>query len=210
MLRLATIRAANPVPISGLDVLLANQVFFYDNPERFTTSVNAICDELEERIKNKVGVFPTNTPRILISGCPMAIPNWKIPHIIETSGATIVGEEMCTGERGTQNLTADNANTVEALIDLIVDRYFQIDCAVFTPNEQRLEHVKEMVKKYKADGVLQYNLQFCQPYQSESIHYGKELEKSGIPVLSLDTDYSQEDVGQLKTRIEAFIERIKK
>jgi len=210
MLRLATLRAANPVPISGLDVLLANQVFFYDNPERFTTSVNAICDELEERIKNKIGVFPANTPRILISGCPMAIPNWKIPHIIETSGATIVGEEMCTGERGTQNLTADNANTVEALIDLIVERYFQIDCAIFTPNEKRLEHVKEMVKKYKADGVLQYNLQFCQPYQSESIHYGKELEKSGIPVLSLDTDYSQEDVGQLKTRIEAFIERIKK
>jgi benzoyl-CoA reductase/2-hydroxyglutaryl-CoA dehydratase subunit BcrC/BadD/HgdB len=38
----------------------------------------------------------------------------------------------------------------------------------------------------------------------------KELEKSGIPTLRLETDYSQEDAGQLKTRIEAFVERLKR
>lgn len=209
-LRLAKLRAANPVPISGLDVLLANQVFFYDNPERFTAAVNAICDELEVRIAKGEGVFAKNTPRILLSGCPMAVPNWKIPNLIETSGATIVGEEMCTGERGSQLLTSDTADTVDGLLDCIVDRYFQIDCAVFTPNKSRYEHIKEMAAKYKADGVLHYSLQFCQPYQIESISFEKNLEKEGIPVLSIETDYSQEDLGQLKTRIEAFIERIKK
>lgn len=210
VLRLARLRAANPVPISGLDVLLANQVYFYDDPIRFTNSVNAICDELEQRIEDGVGVFKKDAPRILISGCPMAIPNWKIPHIIETSGATIVGEEMCTGERGTQNLTDDSGDTVDALIDHIVDRYMKIDCAIFTPNQSRYEHVKEMVKKYGADGVLNYSLQFCSPYTHEALAFGKELEKEGIAVLNLETDYSQEDVGQLKTRIEAFVERIKK
>lgn len=210
ILRLAKLRAANPVPISGLDVLLANQVYFYDNPERYTASVNAICDELEKRIENGEGVFPADAPRILLSGCPMAIPNWKIPNIIETSGAIVVGEEMCTGERGTQILTNDDANTVDELLDNIVDRYFQIDCAVFTPNQKRYEHIKEMAKKYKADGVLHYSIQFCQPYQIEAISVEKNLEKEGIPVLNIETDYSQEDIGQLKTRIEAFIERIKK
>jgi len=210
ILRLANLRAANPVPISGLDVLLANQVYFYDNPERFTASVNAICDELEQRIEKGEGVFPKDAPRILLSGCPMAIPNWKIPNIIETSGAIVVGEEMCTGERGSQKLTNDNANTVDQLLDNIVDRYFQIDCAVFTPNQTRYEHIKEMAKKYKADGVLHYSLQFCQPYQIEAISVEKNLEKEGIPVLNIETDYSQEDIGQLKTRIEAFIERLKK
>lgn len=210
ILRLAKLRAAVPVPISGLDVLLANQVYFYDNPERFTASVNAICDELEIRIKEGIGVFPKNTPRILVSGCPMAIPNWKLPHIIETSGATIVGEEMCTGERGSQVLTNGDADSVDALLDNIVERYFQIDCAIFTPNQKRYDHIKEMVEKYKVDGVLHYSLQFCQPYQGEAIPFGKRLENDGIPVLNLETDYSQEDVGQLKTRIEAFIERVKK
>ncbi|MCU0305878.1 MAG: 2-hydroxyacyl-CoA dehydratase family protein, partial [Thermoanaerobaculales bacterium] len=51
MHRLAKLRRASPAPISGLDALLANQVFFYDDPERFTGSVNALCDELEQRIE---------------------------------------------------------------------------------------------------------------------------------------------------------------
>jgi len=209
ILRLAALRNADPTPISGLDALLANQVYFYDNPLRFTDSVNAICDELEVRIKEGIGVAPKGSPRVLLSGCPMAVPNWKLPFIIENSKAVIVGEEMCTGERGTQNYTEVKGNTVDALIDNIVERYFQIDCAVFTPNPSRLEHIKEMVKKYKADGVIHYGIQFCQPYQMESKIVEKELEKAGIPVLCIETDYSQEDAGQLKTRVEAFLERIK-
>jgi len=208
MHRLASLRAAAIVPISGLDSLLANQVFFYDDPERFIASVNAICDELEVRIEKGEGVFPKNTPRIIVSGCPMAVPNWKLPHIIETSGAVIVGEEMCTGERGTQHLVDEACETIEDYFDAIADRYFKIDCAVFTPNDDRLNHVKQMVDKYKADGVIHYGLQFCQPYAHEAMTMEKILEGSDIPVLSVETDYSQEDLGQLKTRIEAFVERL--
>ncbi len=209
MYRLSQLRAALPAPISGLDALLANQVFFYDNPERFTASVNAICDELEQRIADDEGVFTKDTPRIIVSGCPMAVPNWKLPHVIETSGAVIVGEEMCTGERGTQFLVEENMETVDELIDAIVDRYFKIDCAVFTPNNDRLEHIKEMVKKYNADGVIHYGLQFCQPYAHEAMGVEKELENEDIPTLTIETDYSQEDMGQLKTRVEAFVERLR-
>jgi len=145
----------------------------------------------------------------MISGCPMAVPNWKVPYIVETSGATIVGEESCVGERGTQWLTETKGTTVSELIDNIIDRYFKIDCAIFTPNPSRLEHIKEMFKKYNAKGVIHYNLQFCQPYIIESGLVESNLEGNGIPTLRLETDYSQEDTGQLKTRIEAFVERIK-
>ena len=61
--RLAALRAADPAPISGLDALLVNQVFFYDDPLRFTDAVNKLCDELEERIKQGAGVFPAGTTR---------------------------------------------------------------------------------------------------------------------------------------------------
>jgi len=207
--RLSSLRKANPVPISGLDALLANQVFFYDDPVRFTESVNKMCDELEQRIEKKEGVFSEKTPRILISGCPMAVPNWKLPWIIETSGAVIVGEESCVGERGTRNLTDDSWDTMEELMEAIVDRYFQVDCAIFTPNPDRLDHIVEMAKTYKADGVIHYGLQFCQPYLMEAMPVEKGLEEKNIPTLRIDTDYSMEDVGQLKTRVEAFIELIK-
>ncbi|MBU4581546.1 MAG: 2-hydroxyacyl-CoA dehydratase family protein [Proteobacteria bacterium] len=208
--RLAGIRAADPAPISGLDALLVNQVFFYDDPIRFTDSVNKLCDELEDRVKNGIGVFAQGTTRVLVSGCPMAVPNWKLPMLIESSKAVIVGEESCVGERGTRWLTEPKGNTVDDILDSITERYFKIDCAVFTPNPSRVEYVKEMAKKLHAQGVVHYSLQFCQPYIMESGPVEKELEKSGVPTLRLETDYSQEDAGQLKTRIEAFVERLKK
>jgi benzoyl-CoA reductase/2-hydroxyglutaryl-CoA dehydratase subunit BcrC/BadD/HgdB len=207
--RLNSLRKANPVPISGLDALLANQVYFYDDPGRYTKSVNALCDELEKRVQKGEGVFPKGTPRVLLSGCPMAVPNWKVPWIIESSGGTIVGEESCVGERGTRNLVDDSGNSVEELMEAIVDRYFQVDCAIFTPNPDRLGHAKEMFKTYSADGVIHYSLQFCQPYIMESMPFEKSLEEKKIPALRIETDYSMEDVGQLKTRIEAFIEQLK-
>lgn len=208
--RLAALRAADPAPISGLDALLINQVAFYDNPPRFTESVNKICDELEQRKKQGEGVFPKGTPRVLVAGCPMAVPNWKLPAIVENSGAVIVGEESCVGERGTQNLVDDSGTTVEALMEALVDRYFKIDCAIFTPNEERLEHIKTMAKAYNADGVIHYNLQFCSPYVVESYPVEQALIAGGIPTIRIDTDYSQEDMGQLKTRVEAFIETLSK
>jgi benzoyl-CoA reductase/2-hydroxyglutaryl-CoA dehydratase subunit BcrC/BadD/HgdB len=209
MHRLTKLRAANPAPISGLDGLLINQVYFYDDPARFTASVNKICDELERRVERNEGIAPKGTPRILISGCPMAVPNWKLPTIVEKIGAVIVGEESCVGERGTQQLTADAGATVDELLDSIVSRYLKIDCAIFTPNESRVEHVLSMAKALRADGVIHYGLLFCSPYQIEAGPVERRLEKEGVPTLRIDTDYGQEDVSQIQTRVEAFVERLR-
>lgn len=207
--RLCRLRRSSPQPISGLDALLINQIFFYDEPVRFTEAVNKLCDELEQRMEDESGVFNKEAPRILVSGCPMAVPNWKLPWVIETSGAVIVGEESCVGERGTRNLVDNTPDTLNGLMESILDRYFKVDCAVFTPNPDRLEHIRQMYHDYNADGVIHYGLQFCQPYQIESLPVEKSLEDSGIPVLRIDTDYSMEDVEQIRTRVEAFIERIR-
>ncbi|MDD9301346.1 MAG: 2-hydroxyacyl-CoA dehydratase [Desulfobacter sp.] len=206
--RLAKIRSAKPSPISGLDALLVNQVAFYDNPDRFTQSLNTICDELEKRIEKKQGGSGPGIPRVLISGCPMAVPNWKLPWIIESSGAVIVGEESCVGERGCRNLTDVSGTTVDALMDAITDRYFGVDCAIFTPNQERLDHILEMAQCYGADGVIHYGLQFCQPYTMEAIPVEKALEEKGLPCLRLETDYGMEDVEPIKTRVEAFVEQL--
>lgn len=208
--RLSKTRINNPVPISGLDSLLINQIFFYEDPVRFTQQINSLCDELETRVASGKGSFPANTPRILVSGCPMAVPNWKIPAIIETSGGTIVAEESCVGERGTRNLVENTGSSVDSLVDALVDRYMQIDCAIYSPNPDRLTHIREMYRNYKADGIVLYGIQFCTPYSVEAIGIEKELENNGIPAIRIETDYSQEDVGQLKTRLQAFIERISK
>ena len=140
----------------------------------------------------------------------MTVPNWKLAAIIEGSGGVIVGEESCVGERGTRNLVVETGSDVDTLMEAIVDRYFKVDCAIFTPNPERLDNVVDMVARYKADGVIHYALQFCSPYTVESYRVEQELSSRGIPVLRIETDYSPEDVGQLKTRAEAFLEMIRK
>jgi benzoyl-CoA reductase/2-hydroxyglutaryl-CoA dehydratase subunit BcrC/BadD/HgdB len=207
--RLNQLRAAHPVPISGRDVLLANQISFYDDPVRFTDSIGKLCDELERRVGAGQGVVPEETPRLMLSGCPMAIPNWKLPYVIESSGAVVVGEESCVGTRNTRDLVEENGATMDALIDALVDRYMRIDCACFTPNLERLDHVVEMARDLRVKGVIHYGLSFCQPYGIESFKVEKALKAADIPMLSIETDYGMEDVEQLKTRVEAFVEMIR-
>lgn len=207
--RLNATRAASPAPISGKDALLAVQVAFYDDVPRFTQMVNKIADELEKRLATGHGVAPADAPRVLVTGSPMSIPNWKVHDLIEKAGGVVVAEELCTGSRYYEKLVAEDATTVEGLLDDIAEKYLDINCACFTPNPGRVEDVLRLAKEYKADGILHYALQFCAPYQIEATTVERAAKDAGLPVLRVDTDYSREDVGQLGTRVEAFLEMLK-
>jgi len=208
--RLYNTRKARPVPLSGKDALLVTQVAFYDDVARCIQQVNTLCDEVESRIASGDGVFPANAPRILISGSPMAIPNWKLHHILETAGAVVVCEESCTGTRYFSDLVPEDGGTVEEQLRNIAERYLQIHCACFTPNDERLDDIVRLVREYQVDGVVHYNLQFCHTYANEAVKVERILAKEGIPLLRIESDYSDEDVGQLRTRVDAFLEMIRR
>ncbi len=207
--RLSALRKAIPSPISGLDALLVNQIGFYDDPLRFTKNINTLCDEVEDRVRLRVGVTNRDTPRLVIAGSPMAVPNWKIRFLIESSGAVVVAEESCIGERSTRDLVEETGRTLDDMIDAIVDRYFKIDCACFTPNLERTDHVLQLAKDFKANGVVHYSIQFCTPYTMEAHKVEKVLRGKGVALLKIESDYGMEDMGQLKTRIEAFLEMVR-
>ncbi len=211
MQRLDRLRGMYPdvVPISGKDGLLINQISFYDDPERFTKKVHELCDELEERIKDKKSVVSKETPRIMVIGTPMAPPNWKLHHIVETTGGVIINEEACIGHRYYKdNIDVENAKTIDDLMDRMLERYMKIDCACFTPNDERIEKIIQMYKERKADGIIYYSLSFCHTYNVESKKVIDRLQAENIPVLKIESDYSMEDVGQIKTRVEAFLESV--
>lgn len=208
LLRLAEVRKADPPVMSGKDALFINQVAFLDEPRRFASKVNALSDELEKRAAEGKGIADASAPRILVSGCPMAIPNWKLPHIVETSGATVVMEELCTGTRYYSHLVDEGAGDLDSLLGNIADRYLEIDCAVFTPNEERAENIVRLAKDYDVDGVIYYSLLFCAPYGVESYKVKKAVEEAGVPFLYIETDYSQGDSQQIATRVQAFLEMI--
>ena len=88
------------------------------------------------------------------------------------------------------------------------ERYMKNICACFTPNPGRVEDIIRLAKEYKADGVIDCSLKFCGLYDIEKKSVAEALKKEGIPVLSLETDYEDSDAGQLRTRIEAFVEML--
>lgn len=206
--RLSNFRKNKNIPISGKDVLLISQIAFYDDPTRFTQMTNALCDELDKRVEEGVSVFPKGTKRILLAGTPLAIPNWKLHNIIETTGGAVVCEEMCTGTRYFENLVDESKETFEDQVDALAERYMNINCACFTPNEARIDDIKRLVKEYDIDGVIDVNLKFCNLYDTEGFLVERALKEAGIPVLGIETDYTDADAQQLRTRIGAFIEML--
>ncbi|NTU88581.1 MAG: 2-hydroxyacyl-CoA dehydratase [Actinobacteria bacterium] len=201
-------RKAAKSPISGRDALLMSQIAFYDDPARCAQMANKLADELEQRIADGVSVFPEGTKRILLTGTPLAIPNWKLHHIIENSGAAVVCEEMCTGTRYFENLVDETQTTLEDQFMALSERYMKTNCACFTPNNARIDDILRLAKDYDVDGVIDVNLKFCSLYDVEGYTVERALKEAGIPVLGLETDYTDEDAGQLKTRIGAFIEML--
>jgi benzoyl-CoA reductase/2-hydroxyglutaryl-CoA dehydratase subunit BcrC/BadD/HgdB len=196
------------IPISGTDALLMMQIAFFDDPVRCAEMANKLADELEQRLVDKVSVFPAGTKRILLTGTPLAIPNWKLHHIIETSGAAIVCEENCTGTKFFTNLVDDSATTLEDQFQALAERYMKINCACFTPNEARIQEVIQLAKDYHVDGVINQNLKFCTTFKVEAPALEDALEEAGIPVLNIETDYTDNDAEQLRTRIGAFVEML--
>jgi benzoyl-CoA reductase/2-hydroxyglutaryl-CoA dehydratase subunit BcrC/BadD/HgdB len=203
--RLYDLRKHTPSPISGLDALLVSQVAFVDDPIRFTEKTEELCDELDERIKT---MKPNGRKRIMITGTPMSVPNWKIHHIIEGLNAEIVVEETCTGTRYFEKEVSDEGDTIDDLVRNIAERYMNINCACFTPNNDRIDDIIKYAEEYNADGVIYCNLSFCHTYAIEYGKLEKALKENNIPLINIETDYSEEDVGQIRTRVEAFLEMI--
>ena len=90
----------------------------------------------------------------------------------------------------------------------VADRYLTIDCSCFSPNTERMENILRLARDFRADGVVQYILHACHTYNIEAITVADALKDAGIPSLKIETDYTEEDVGQLRIRLEAFLESL--
>lgn len=208
MARVYAARRNKVLPISGRDVLLMTQIAFFDDPARCAQMCNKLADELEERIEQGISVVPVGTKRIMITGTPLTVPNWKLHNIIETSGAAVVVEEMCTGTRYFENLVDETQTTLEGQFKALAERYLKNNCSCFTPNTGRIDDILRLVKEYQVDGVIDCNLKFCNLYNTEKYSISRALKEAGIPVLGLESDYTDTDAEQLRTRIGAFLEMI--
>ena len=206
--KLNELRKHDPPPISGLDALVVMQAALNDEPVRFTEHLQKLNAELDERIRSGVSPFSKGVKRIMISGCPSVMGNWKVHSLIEKTGAAIVIDETCTGTRYFENLVEDGKRDINGQLAALAERYMKINCACFSPNNERMESIEKIINAYEVNGVLQYILQYCHGYNVEAIRVANVLKKRNMPNIKIVTDYAEEDIGQLRTRIDAFLEQV--
>jgi len=212
--RLQDLRKGNAV-IMGRDAMLVNQTCMWDDIKRWTEKTEVLCIELEKRVKEKQWACPPDTPRVIITGTPMFWPdNWKLPTLIEESNpqGVLVADELCSSDRLLYDPVGIDEWTMEDMLNGISERYLMAStCPCFTSkdgNEDRINWLVNKIKEYKAGGVIYYVVRGCMLYAMEYSRVKKALDKLNVPVYYLDTEYTREDVGQMKTRVEAFLEML--
>jgi benzoyl-CoA reductase/2-hydroxyglutaryl-CoA dehydratase subunit BcrC/BadD/HgdB len=199
----------------GRDAMLVNQVYLWDDKVRWTEKAEALCDELEARAQRKEWVCPPDTPRVLVTGTPMFWPDdWKLPTLVEEANpkGIIVADELCSGERILTDPVGIDEWTMDDMLNAIGERYLMAStCPCFTSsdgNEERINWLLNKVKDSNVQGVIYYVVRGCMLYAMEYTRIKKALDKINIPTYYLDTEYTREDVGQMKTRVEAFLEML--
>ena len=212
--RLQELRKGNPV-INGRDAMLVNQTSLWDDIKRWTQKVNELCDELEKRLEQKEYSSYPDTARVMLTGTPMLWPDsWKVPNLIEESNpqGIVVVDEQCSGDRILYDPVGVDEWTMSDMLSAVGERYLMAcTCPCFTSehgNEDRINWIIDRIKEYKVDGVIYYVVRGCILYAMEYARIKRVLDKMNIPVYYLDTEYTREDVGQMKTRVEAFLEML--
>jgi benzoyl-CoA reductase/2-hydroxyglutaryl-CoA dehydratase subunit BcrC/BadD/HgdB len=193
----------------GREAMLALNAYSYDTAFEWTKAMAGLNDELESRRDNGRIVAGSNAPRMLIAGCPPIFPNWKIPSLIEEMGAVIVADESCMGSRYLYDPIGVTEKSMRNMMAGIAARYLMpCVCPSFAPNEDRLYRLLQMVDEFKISGIIYHVLKGCVIYDFELIRVEKIMKEKGIPMLRVETDYSTEDVEQIRTRVEAFVEML--
>ena len=195
----------DPAPMMGYDLfkVLYGSTFKHDRA-LMPGEIDAIVEKVEKEYAEGKNVG--KKPRILVTGCPIGGATEKVIKAIEDNGGVVVTYENCGGAKAIDKMIDADA---EDIYDAVARRYLDIGCSVMTPNKNRFELLDRLIDEYKVDGVVEMTLQACHTYNVESLAIRRHVnEKKGIPYINVETDYSQADIGQLNTRITAFIEML--
>lgn len=177
--------------------------FEYELETRISEMETAMT-QIRQRAESKSFISDMRKrPRILLTGCPNT--NKKVLNLIERVGGVVVAMETCGGLKTTGKRVNEDVDPILAL----AEKYLNTACACMTPNHQRLSLIGELIDLFSIDGVVELTWNACHTYNVEAFYVQKAVqEKFNTPYLQIVTDYSENDVGQLETRIEAFLEML--
>ncbi|MDY6835730.1 MAG: double-cubane-cluster-containing anaerobic reductase [Chloroflexota bacterium] len=197
-----------PPPISGMELntVLFASVFQLDQRQTIS-KLEGLLGEVKTSTEQGNSPFPPDVRRILMTGCPVGNGSEKVLKLIEECGAAVVCAEACSGMRSIDTLV-DEDKAKDPMVAL-AERYLGIPCSCMSPNKGRLELIDRLVHEYRPDGIVELVWRACHTYNVEAYEVKQYVANEfDLPYLHIETDYGESDTGQLRTRIEAFLEMV--
>ncbi len=206
--QLYELRKPQPPLVSGTNVTKILIIGMGIPVEEYNTLVKRLIKEVQEYPLDGNKQFP----RILVYG--NEIDDIAFIKLIEDSGAYVVMDDLCTGSR---TFWKDVKLTPDPL-DGIAEHYLRdISCPrTYIPKmetrqkdlDNRFGYLRNFITEFKVKGAIFYIIRYCDTYDLEAPDVRDYLKEQGIPVLVLEDEYTMVSIGQLRTRIQAFLEII--
>lgn len=206
MRKIFAFSAMQPPVVSWTELYDIISIAMSAKGEELIPQLENIISILEARVESGYSYGKPRAPRVMVTGCPVGGDALKIFKIIEELGGVVVVMDSCTGIKCFMNdFNEDTGDPIGA----IAERYLKIPCSCMTPNNRRLTEMDKIIETFKPDAVVDFILHACHSYNIESYKVGEHIkEKHDIPFLKVVTDYSDGDIEQIKTRVQALFESI--
>jgi len=202
MRRLVDLHAQNPVLISNRELYTIINAAMIMPREKVNELLVKIVSTLEDDL-NATEVDKEHV-RILLSGTllePMDILDY-----IEEFGGAVVGDDFQNGYRYIEADVATRGSLIEALADRQLNR---IPSAAFDPaHNPRRFFLANLANEKKVQGAIFLHLKFCEPENFDSYDNLQAMQNAGIPAMRLETQFGRSGLGQLRTRVHAFMEMV--
>lgn len=183
------------------------------------TEANRLLRELLEELSHRELSLPEGLPRLLVSGSMLDNPAFI--RAVEEAGAVVVCDDLCLGTRyfwedvplrGATESAPEGTRAVpteEEPIAALARHYVErIPCAHVYPRQKRFEHLRQLGRSFQVDGAILFTVKFCDTFVFDGPGCTEMLRGEGIPTLELDIEHSTVSVGQIRTRVQAFLEML--
>jgi benzoyl-CoA reductase/2-hydroxyglutaryl-CoA dehydratase subunit BcrC/BadD/HgdB len=201
---ISLLRKSRHAPLTGKEFIWLNHASHFADKRFMIEILEQLYGDLQDKSAGTNG-----HPRILLTGSTLAMGDSKIMDLIEETGGTVVVEEFAEGIKPYWENVQENDDLLEALADCYFVR--RVPPAWFRPGKERLDFLVNLATDFAVDGVIWYQLLYRDSYKIESFYFPDILKsKTGLSMLVIDSDYDPSETGAMRTRVETFIETIRR
>ena len=197
--RLYELRKLDRPPITGAETMEVLNASFRMPKELFNHYLRQLLDELAAS-----ETAHSSRARLMVTGSAMNNPEFL--RSIEELGGLVVTDELCTSTRyWSDPVVLDSRPPLEAISRRYLSNF---PCARMVPSDERFDRILQLTRDYKVDGVISQIIRYCVPYAHDLPLIISRLKNIGIPTLALDVEYGTSGSGQIRTRVQAFLEML--